>query len=376
MRDVILVSADSVRHDFLDAMPYVSANLDNHEAITGAHYTRPSLASLLTSNYQGAVESRVVEPSVAEAFSDAGYTTIGLSSSPHTDARFGFDSGFDVYHHFSEAGNRGNPIRQFASQFDLIRKVYHRFKPPHAKLSNRLPDDELIDESIEAFNAEDGPRFMWLHMMGTHRPYGLGDDAVPKDVDRKALFKPEKLTDAERETIEAKYRATLERADAEIERLVESVDSEDPLVVFTSDHGDEFGEEGVWFHQPQRGRVADALITVPAATNDLELAGPLSSLDIAPSILADQAGPDAVPPEWHGKDVRPEAAGGQGPRNHALTVAPWHGSATLAWQDFETKIVAKDADVALSRDGETVEAERSDVDEDLKQQMRDLGYVE
>ncbi|HKL29518.1 MAG TPA: hypothetical protein VJ898_09665, partial [Natrialbaceae archaeon] len=90
----------------------------------------------------------------------------------------------------------------------------------------------------------------------------------------------------------------------------------------------------------------------------------------------DQAGPDAIPAAWHGKDVRPEAAGGQGPRNHTLTIAPWHGSTTLAWQDFETKVVATDADVALSRDGETVEAERSDVDEDLKQQMRDLGYVE
>jgi len=370
MRDVILVSADSVRHDYLDAMPYVSETLTNHETVTGAHYTRPSLASLLTANYQGAVESRVVEPSVATAFSEAGYTTIGLSSSPHTDARFDFDAGFDVYEHFSEAGNRGNPLRQFASQFDLVRKVYHRFNPPHAKLSNRLPDDELIDASIEAFNDASGPRFMWLHMMGTHRPYGLGDDAVPKEIDRKALFKPEKLTDEERGVIEEKYRATLRRADAEIQRLVESVDAADPLVVFTSDHGDEFGEESHYFHQPQRGRVADALITVPTATSDLELTEPLSSLDIAPSILAAEAGADAVPDAWHGRDVRSE------PRNHALTVAPWHGSTTLAWQDFETKVVAKDADVALSRGGETVTADRSDVDEDLKKQMRELGYVE
>lgn len=370
MRDVILVSADSVRYDYVDAMPYVSSTLTTYRTVTGAHYTRPSLASLLTANYRGAVESAVVSPTVAEAFSAAGYTTIGLSSSPHTDARFGFDTGFDVFEHFSAAGNRGHPIRQLASQVDLLRKLYHRVRPPHAKLSNRLPDDALIDAAIEAFNDEAPPRFLWLHMMGTHRPYGVGDDAIPKSIDRTALFEPDQLTEADREVIEETYRASLTRADAEIERLVETVETADPLVVFTSDHGDEFGEEGYYFHQPQRRRVADSLLTVPTATNDLPLAEPLSSLDIAPSILAATAGSEALPSAWHGKDVRETG------RDHALTIAPWHGSTTLAWQDFETKVVARNAAVELSADGETVAAERRDVDEALKQQMRDLGYRE
>ncbi|MCJ0618517.1 sulfatase-like hydrolase/transferase [Haloarcula hispanica] len=367
MRDIIFVTADSVRYDFVDAMEFVST-FSQYQGVTGAHYTRPSLASILTASYQGAIESRAMSPTVAEAFSQAGYTTIGLSSSPHTDPRFGFDAGFDVYNNYCKAGNRGNPLRQFASQFDLIRKVYHRFRPPHAKLSNRLPDDELIDNAIAAFNDESGPRFMWLHMMGTHRPYGLGDDAVPKDIDRKALFAPEKLSVDEKETITQKYRQTLSRADAEIERLVDSVDSSDPLVVFSSDHGDEFGEDGHYFHQPQRRRVVDTLTTVPVATNDLSLCEPLSVLDIAPSLLAEVGG--EIPTEWHGKDVR------ESPRDQTLTIAPWHGTTTVAWQDFETKIVSRDADVSMVRNGETVDVERDDVDDDLKQQMRDLGYVE
>jgi len=368
MRDIVLVSADSVRYDFVDAMPYVSS-FSRHRGITGAHYTRPSLASLLTASYRGAIESRVESPTVVEAFSDAGYTTIALSSSPHTDARFGFDLGFDVYEHYSEAGNRGNPLRQFASQFDLIRRAYHRVRPPHAKLSNRLPDDELIDDAVEAFNDASGPRFMWLHMMGTHRPYGLGEDAVPKSIDRKALFAPEKLTDEEQEIIEERYRDSLARADAEIERLIEAIDAEDPLVVFTSDHGDEFGEEGQYFHQPQRRRVADALTTVPVSTNGLSLPEPLSLLDVGPTLLS--AVDADVPDAFDGQDVRAD------PREQAITIAPWHDTATVAWQDFETKIVSRDADVSLKRrDGETVEVQREDVDEDLKQQMRDLGYVE
>jgi arylsulfatase A-like enzyme len=369
MRDVVLVSADSVRYDFVDAMPYVSS-LSRHRGITGAHYTRPSLASLLTASYRGAVESQVSSPTVAEAFSDAGYTTIGLSSSPHTDRRFGFDTGFDVYEHFSKAGNRGNPLRQFASQFDLIRRAYHRVRPPHAKLSNRLPDDELIDAAVDAFNQESGPRFMWLHLMGTHRPYGLGEEAVPKSIDRTALFSPDRVTDEDQEIIEQRYRDSLARADTEIKRLVDEIAADDPLVVFTSDHGDEFGEEGHYFHQPQRRRVADALTTVPVSVNDLSLPEPLSLLDIGPTLLG--AVDAEIPGEFDGQDVR------QDPREQAITIAPWHDTATVAWRDFETgtKLVSRDADVSLERDGEQVDVSRDAVDEDLKQQMRDLGYVE
>lgn len=369
MRDVILVSADSVRYDFVDAMEFVST-FAVHRGVTGGHYTRPSLGSLLSASYRGAIESRATSPTVAEAFAEAGYTTIGLSSSPHTDPRFGFDAGFDVYENYSPAGNRGNPIRQFASQFDLVRRIYHRVRPPHAKLSHRLPDGDLIDNAIEAFDEASGPRFMWLHMMGTHRPYGLGEDAVPKAVDRRALFSPGRIDAEDEAVIKDRYRASLERADEQIERLVESVDAPDPLVVFTSDHGDEFGEEGHYFHQPQRRRVAAALTTVPVATNDLDLAEPLSLLDVGPTLLNAVGAGEHVPDEWHGRDVR------ETPREQALTIAPWHGTATVLWQDFETRIVSRDADVSLERGDESVAVEDEVVDEDLKQQMRDLGYVE
>jgi len=369
MRDVILVTADSVRYDFLDAMDYVSG-FDRHRGITAGHYTRPSLAGLLSASYRGAIESRAVGPTVASAFSEAGYTTIGLSSSPHTDPRFGFDAGFDVYEHYDDAGTRGNPLRQFASRFDLIRRLYHRVRPPHVKLSSRLPDAELIDNAVAAFDDQSGPRFMWLHLMGTHRPYGRGDDAVPREIDRKALFDPGALADAEQATIEKTYRATLSRTDEEIERLLEEVDAEQPLVVFTADHGDEFGEEGYYFHQPQRRRVADTLTTVPVATNGLGFPEPLSLVDVGPTVLGSVGASDAVPDAWHGRDVRDD------PRDHALTIAPWNGTATVAWQDFETKIVSENAAVRLVRNGESVSIESQEINEDVKRQLRELGYAE
>jgi hypothetical protein len=189
MNDIVFVTADSVRFDHVDAMDYVSS-YEVHQGITGSHYTRPSLASLLSSNFQAAIESRATPPTLAGVLERHGYSCIGLSGSPHTDPLFGFDDGFGHrYTNYSEAGRRGSTARQFFSQFDFIRRLYHRVRPPVAKLENRPDNGTVIDEAIESFNAAPEPRFLWLHLMGTHRPYGLGDRAVPTAIDRKALFR-------------------------------------------------------------------------------------------------------------------------------------------------------------------------------------------
>lgn len=368
MRDIVLLTADSVRYDFVDEMSFVSS-LSVTPGVTGSHYTRPSLAALLTSNYRSAVRSRAVSPTVAEVFSEAGYDCIGVSGSPHTDPRFGFGKGFDsAYENLQKAGNRGKSLRQYVSQFDLVRRVYHRFNPPEAKLEHRPSNAELVDHAVRLYNDTDGPRFLWLHLMGTHRPYGLDEQAIPEDLDRKALFAPDSITESERETITGLYSDSLARADSEVERLFDELDG-DPIIVFSSDHGDEFGEEGHYFHQPQRRRVADALTTVPVATRGLDLdVDQLSLLDIGPTLARSQ-GIEPVA-AWHGRDVNTT------PRRSALTVAPWHDSATVCWRDFqtETKVVARDAEVTMTGVGEAVSVERSDVPDDLQSQLRDLGY--
>jgi hypothetical protein len=366
MTDIVLVTADSVRRDYVDAMDFVDSH-SVHTGITGAHYTRPSLASLLSANHSAAVASRAISPTIASVLSSVGYTCIGLSSSPHTDSRFGFDAGFDVYETFSEPGIRGSWAREFFSRFGPIRRIYHRFRPPHAKLSNRLPDDELISKAVERFNAQSSPRFMWLHMMGTHRPYGLGEDAVPKRIDRRALFSPGKLSADDQAVIDSKYRASLERADSVIESLHRELDS-DPEFIFTSDHGDEFGEEGYYFHQPQRRRVADKLVEVPVATTlDIE-PDRFSLLDLGPT-LASIAGAE-TPTEWDGVDLTRERP------THAVTVAPWHNKASMAYTNFEKKIVSSDGAVSIQTEDRAIDVEQTEVPDDLEDQMRELGYIQ
>lgn len=367
MTDVVLVTADSVRYDGRAAMPTVAA-MDTKLGVTGGHYTRPSLASLLAASYEAAVRAEAVSPTLPEVLAEAGYTCIGRAPSPQLDAVFGFDAGFDDYENYFDAGNRGSRRREVLGRIGPLRRIYHRLFPPHAKMDELPTDEAVVDEAVAAFNDADGPRFLWAHLMGSHRPYGRGKDAISRSLDRRALFAPDRLTPAQHEEILTKYEAAIGRVDDRIDRLLSELDADDPIVVFASDHGDEHGEEGYYFHQPQRQRVAEALVEVPVGFDGIDVPGErLSLLDVAPTLV--DALDLSVPAAWHGHSLFQDA------RDQTVTVAPWHNSATVLWQDFRTRLVASDAAVSLETATETVGVDESDVPEALQDQLRDLGYV-
>jgi arylsulfatase A-like enzyme len=379
MQDVVLVTADSVRRDFVDAMPYVDAH-DVLTGVTAGHYTRPSLAALQSARLRASVQSEVLTPSLAEMFTDAGYTTIGLVPTAQADPAFGFDAGFDYYDNYMHGGgdnpakNRRSGLREYLGSFDLVRQVYRRIYPMEANMADFPDDSDVVDEAIERFNDAAGPRFLWVHLMESHRPYGTGEDAIPKSIDRKAeasggrhWFGSSTVTEREREVVLEHYRDALGRVDDNVRRLLEGVDAEDPVFAFAADHGDEFGEEGYYYHQGYRRRVADPIIRVPVVLDGVDTIDERCSLlDIAPTLVGSQ-GIDA-PEAWQGNDLRETTT------EETLTVAPWHETATVAWGDFERKLVARDADVSMVEGGESVGVERADVSEDVEQQLRELGY--
>lgn len=381
MDDIVLVTADSVRYDHVDEMGFVSS-LDPRVGVTAAHYTRPSLAGLLSSSLVSAVESRIVGPTVQGVLDEQGYTTIGLAPTPQTDPAFGFDAGFSVYETFSEGGgdnpvkNRRSWLRESLGRFDSVRRLYRRLVPMEAVLAGIPSDEELIDVAIERFNDAPSPRFLWVHLMESHRPYGTGSEALPKELDRRAgaagndgLLRSASVSEAEIEEIDDYYRDALGRVDGQIERLLAGLDAE-PAFVFTSDHGDELGEDGYFYHQGFRRRVVDTLTEVPAVLDGFGVEPPerFSALDIAPTIVEHAGG--EIPDSWHGVSF---SAGGS---ETMITVAPWHDEATVAIQDGTKKLVAQDASVSLESDAGRTEASRSEVSDKIEQRLRNLGYTD
>lgn len=381
MDDIVLVTADSVRYDHVDEMEFVSSQ-DAQVGVTAAHYTRPSIAGLLSSSLLSAIESRIAGPTLPSVLSDHGYTCIGLAPTPQTDPAFGFGEGFEEYETFSEGGgdnplkNRRSWLRESLGQFDSVRRLYRRLVPMEAVLSGIPSDEAVIDMAIERFNEASSPRFLWVHLMESHRPYGTGSQALPKDLDRRAgaagnegLLRSVSVTDEEIEQIDGFYRDALGRVDGEIKRLLTEIDSE-PAFVFTSDHGDELGEAGYFYHQGFRRRVVDTLIEVPVVMDGFDVEPPerFSALDIAPTVVEHAGG--TVPDSWHGQRLT------EGGSDTMITVAPWHEEATVAVQDGTKKLVAKDANLSLESEAGQAQASRSEVSPEIEQRLRNLGYTD
>jgi arylsulfatase A-like enzyme len=377
MDDIVLVSADSVRRDYVSHMPFVS-DFDIATGYAGAHYTRPSLSCLISPSLESALSTQPVSPTLPEKLSELGYHCIGLAPGPQTDPAFGFADGFDEYESFYEEGDtslqdRTSKLREYLGQFDLVRDVYRKFSPMGAVLDEIPSDPELIDRAIERFNAGKSPRFLWIHLMETHRPYGTGDQAVPVEIDRRSeslggnsLFSTRSLTEKEHKVIEQKYQDALSRTGKEIERLMQGLDS-DPTFVFCSDHGEELGEDGYYYHQGYRRRVVDRIVKVPVVLHGLDVETDRTSLmDIAPTLVADAGGQS--PTVWDGRNLLEESV------DWAITIAPWHEQATVRWTDFETSLVCRDADVSLRSDGASVSVGRAEVSDDIEERLRNLGY--
>jgi arylsulfatase A-like enzyme/Flp pilus assembly protein TadD len=213
---------------------------------------------------------------LAERLAAAGFETAAFVSAFVLDSRFRLDQGFEVY---------GDDTLATGDLLD--------FSVPSR------PGEEVTDEALAWLEQRESvrPFMLWAHYYDPHLPYQ----------DRPSF-------DALRDP----YAAEIAYADAQLARLLAGVErsagGRDTLVVFTSDHGEAFGEHG----EPTHGVLAyDATLHVP-----LVLAGPgvprgvrsgvlVRHADIVPTLLRLVGLP--VPEDLPGRDlVQAAGRGGQG----------------------------------------------------------------
>jgi arylsulfatase A-like enzyme len=221
-------------------------------AIAHASWTKPSVASILTSrlpNRHRAVQLRDPldpgSPTIAKRLAARGWSTgAAIANSVIYGEESAFDPGFDVF-----AGLHGDDDRR----------------------SKLVGADVVVDSALAFLRSRRGlPTFLYVHTMDPHVPY-----APPEPFDR--MFEPHPVeghpaqdprTDykepLDRDRMIAQYDGDVAFGDREFGRFVrelkESGVYDDALVVFLADHGEEFLDHGRWLH----GRsLFDELIRVP-----------------------------------------------------------------------------------------------------------------
>lgn len=296
--NVILISVDTLRADHLGCYGYLretSPNIDSlaNESVlfsnvyASSPWTLPSHVSMLTSlngvHHQVYHENARMDPAIltlAELLRQNHFFCTAFTGGGFVSSVYGFSKGFDMY---QEGG--GGVHRQDAAEY----------------LSR------LVAEWLDAHSL-DKNFFLFIHTYQPHDPYAcpapfkdmfLAEDAKWRHLNlmghlggRSNLFKP--LPEEERQNIVDLYDGEVRYTDeALIGPLIQKLKQLDlydrTLLIFTSDHGEEFYDHKSWGHGHQ---LYDESLKVPLLVKfpgsrfqGTKVSNIVSLVDVMPTIL-------------------------------------------------------------------------------------------
>ena len=287
---VLLISSDTHRADHVGAAspeaPVYTPVLDSlgmrgvffENGFTATNVTNPSHIALLTgvhprdtrilNNHTPLVDNAVT---LAERFREAGYRTFAAVSAHHlVDQESGLGQGFE------------------------------RMSAPRAA---ERPAPVTFSHVLEWLDDASGePVFVFLHFFDVHAPYEptgeydrkyYGKDKDPYDPGA-TLQAPLKelppflagLTDADFPY--QQYRAEVDYLDAELDDVLNHERLRDGIIAFTSDHGESFGEHGIWWDHaglyPTSIHVP-LMVRWPGGPKSLRVDSPVRQIDVGRTLL-------------------------------------------------------------------------------------------
>ncbi|MCP4644405.1 MAG: sulfatase [bacterium] len=301
--NVLIYLIDTLRLDHLGCYGYekdVSPNIDAfaQDAVRFTHltpqssWTRPSVASLLTSTYPGVHGAedrpdmlRPGLPSLASDLGAAGYETQGFMSNVNCVPVWGF----------------GHDFMRYA---DVVKGDWAH-----------VMDETVIDAVLPALdNAAGRPWFFYVHTMAPHEPYDPPEPYAQRFV---APIAEDADEAAQREHTRQRYDGEIAYADAQFGRLMDALKAQglydNTYVILLSDHGEEFWEHGGITHGrtlfEEQLRVP-LLIKTPGNTHGGAVREQLVEMvDVAPTVL-DAVGASSDP-RFQGLSFLPHLAGAE-----------------------------------------------------------------
>jgi arylsulfatase A-like enzyme len=297
---VILISIDTLRADHLGCYGYerdVSPNIDGlaeagvlfADALSTSSWTLPAHMSMLTSLYPsfhkmekggrlGSVRLDESETTLAELLQPAGWATAGIVAHPFLSGEWGFDAGFDLYRRYAtQAEAQTDRARLWLEwhQFQVNRGLrqpefflFLHYLDPHETYS---PPPPYATKYFPDYKGPLSPRDKFVTLF-SQMPFANDEDF------RYAL---------------ALYDGEIDYTDAQLGRvlakLAELGRSDSTLIVLTSDHGEEFKDHGSMGHKSslyrEQTRVPLVFSHRKLVASGRKVEAPVSVVDITPTIL-------------------------------------------------------------------------------------------
>lgn len=298
-------------------------------AFSNGPYTRVSIPSFHTSRYLAYGESNAF-PTIASILDSHGVHTAAIGTQTGIDmvqGEFGFEEMIDLGRDdFAETADR-SPVERTLIRIDGVaasvsewlqrRRMNYLYELLRRPYNAVVGSDDIVmfkgynsaetvtDRAISWLqDRDDSNFFLWLHYMEAHRPYGIHDDRpayLDGPVDENTIQElmktagtaPEEISDSQRRLMIDLYDSDLRYCSHHLSRLFDVLEAENlwerTNLLFSSDHGEEFGEHDLFFH---RNYPYDELIHVPLIVKPADetpghrVAGQRELLDIAPTICS------------------------------------------------------------------------------------------
>lgn len=368
-QSLVLITVDSLRADhvgflgydrpttpFLDSLARESAVFAN--AIVAGAPTYYSFPAMLASRHPLALGRDVLgvapdEPTIATVLKQSGYATAAfLGGNPYLSRRFGYDAGFDTFRDFLDAeieslahpgGNGAGNGRRRTHLNRSLAEACHKLGPmgplydelyfqycqrvaalpaPSFDVLRRYPGANVMVEQVCAWLAgvEEGPFFLWLHLMDPHSPYYPPEEALQLMgsggvTARRARYLNSYWNRGDiganrlkrhREEVIALYDAGIRWVDTQVARFVDELRHshlwDNCVFALTADHGEEFLDHEGRYHPPSRVTEelvrVPLLLRVPGREQVKPVEGPFSLLHLAPTLLEAVGAP--IPGDFRG----------------------------------------------------------------------------
>lgn len=304
VQDIVLLTVDSWRYDTTDLVPNLSKRLSGQtEAICAGAATNWVFPAILNSRYypdaydpDGDLRSDIT--SLPQVLSEAGFATGGfVACNPYVSK---------WNQHFDEFWNGGIATDSDEWYSSTLEKWVSRGYRT-SLLKKRVSAGEIAQRASDWYHQQDGPRFLWVHLMEPHLPYYPGIGRA-REVGLGKAYRSvisyqrnhDETSATHMEVQRALYNQCVELFDTHIPEILEFVD-DDAAIVALGDHGEEF-DHGHYDHE----RLYDECVRVPLFFENvpqLQTTEPVRQIDLAPAVL--RASDLDVPSDWTGSDVAP-----------------------------------------------------------------------
>jgi arylsulfatase A-like enzyme len=320
---VIFVVVDSLRADMVGSDLTPGLNAFSKDAVSytqawaASSSTLPSMVSILTGRYPAAHgifhnSNKLPQkmPTLASLLKNHGYLAVASVSVENPGPTSKLDLGFDVWAQFTPRPFLAAPPTAARLFFvELYRWLKLHYFPGYRDVEHYYAPGELVldqaNRFISTLSASKRSFFAYFHFMEPNSPYF----EHPYNGNALARVENQEPSSANSTEYLALYKQDIVHFDGLFAGLISSLKNKGiydrAIIVLASDHGQEFGDHGHFWHGSslyQEQIQVPLFIRYPKGVgSDLKYEWPVSLVDLVPTILK-QVGLDTEF-EFDGKDI-------------------------------------------------------------------------